>query len=340
MIRLGIIGCGRIVELAHAQALIQLRDLVHVAAIADVGEDRLARVGELLGVPQAHRHLRYEDLVEEPLDAVVIATPNDSHAGCASAAMLAGLDVISEKPLGRSVQEAEELVRLQWRTGTRLRVLHNYLYEKGIQKLLGLVAGGELGRVHGVALQHFLPGVFRGVWHRDPSWRLDPAVSGGGCLLDLGYHACYLAEAAAGSVVAEVGGHLDRAPAGGPEDYAVVVARHANGVISEMAVGWAVAAHHMQLDVRCAGGIARLVLPATLQLQRDGDRRLLHVGRGHGIVGAYAAAFSTALLDQPGSPAAASMDATRGLDVLRMLEAAYRSARSGKPVTVRGATRP
>jgi predicted dehydrogenase len=91
----------------HLPHLLELDDLYEIVAVCDVSPGTLAFVGERYRV--ARRHGDWRDLLREPLDAVLIATPG-SHAPVALAAIRAGKHVLTEKPMCYTLREADELV--------------------------------------------------------------------------------------------------------------------------------------------------------------------------------------------------------------------------------------
>ena len=75
-IRLGLIGCGGIVQITHARAYRALTDTVQVTALADVVPENLQKVGDLFNVPTENRYTDYHEMLEHTaLDVVTIATP-------------------------------------------------------------------------------------------------------------------------------------------------------------------------------------------------------------------------------------------------------------------------
>ena len=109
-IRIGVVGCGLIAQMMHLPHLVELDELYELGAVCDVSPGALAFVGDRYGV--ARRHRDWRDLLQEPLDAVLIATPG-SHAPVALAALRAGKHVLTEKPMCYTLREADELVCLR-----------------------------------------------------------------------------------------------------------------------------------------------------------------------------------------------------------------------------------
>src|SRR5581483_10184278 len=101
-IRIGVVGCGLIAQMMHVPHLVELDDLYELAAVCDVSPGALAFVGDRYGI--ARRHTDWRALLEEPLDAVLIATAG-SHAPIALAALASGKPVLTEKPMCYTLRE-------------------------------------------------------------------------------------------------------------------------------------------------------------------------------------------------------------------------------------------
>lgn len=121
------------------------------------------------------------------LDGVVIATPNVLHAPQTLAALDRGLAVFCQKPLALEAGEARAMVEAARRAGRRLGVDYSYRFTEGARRLREAIAGGALGRVF------LLDTVFHNAYGPDKPWCFDPALSGGGALMDLGVHLIDLA---------------------------------------------------------------------------------------------------------------------------------------------------
>ena len=99
-IRLGLIGCGGIMNGAHIPGYIS-NENCEVTAICDISDAALKKTGDRLNVPEENRYHDYKDLLASGLiDAVDIATSNDVHVPIAMAALDAGFPVSVEKPIG------------------------------------------------------------------------------------------------------------------------------------------------------------------------------------------------------------------------------------------------
>jgi predicted dehydrogenase len=111
----------------HANAFMHVKG-AELAGVYDQREERAAELAEELGV-QAFKSL--EEALET-VKAVSIVIPTTEHAAVACAAMEAGIDVLLEKPITRTVEEADELIQLAERTGRILQVGHLERFNPGV----------------------------------------------------------------------------------------------------------------------------------------------------------------------------------------------------------------
>ena len=114
--------------------------------ICDLSGERRARAQQ--SFPQAQVTEYVEDLLDDSaLDAVVVATPVQTHFALAKASLLAGKDVLIEKPLTRTSQEAMELIQLAEDKQRLIAVDHTFLFTGAVRKMKQLVDDGDLGEI-------------------------------------------------------------------------------------------------------------------------------------------------------------------------------------------------
>jgi predicted dehydrogenase len=163
-------------------------------------------------------------------DLVVVATPNDTHAALATAAIDHGVAAVVDKPLAVSASRAAQLVSHARRAGVLLTVFQNRRWDSDHLTLVRLLAGGHLGTVirYESRFERWRPSPRPGAWRES----LAPA-QGGGLLLDLGSHLVDQALTLFGPVT-EVYGEV-QAQRGLPADDDVFIAlRHVRGTISHL----------------------------------------------------------------------------------------------------------
>src|SRR5947209_2504101 len=107
LLRIGVLGCGPISQIAHFDACRKARN-AELYAICDVAEDLLQKMARIHEPRAMYR--RSEDLLADPLvEAVIIGTADQFHVPLARAVIAAGKHVLVEKPLGVTIEECEEL---------------------------------------------------------------------------------------------------------------------------------------------------------------------------------------------------------------------------------------
>jgi len=148
LVNVGVIGYGHWGP-NHVRVFNQLPGST-VRFVVDMAASRL------LDVKHQFAHIetstRFEDLLNHAeVDAVVIATPTTTHHSLVKAALLAGKDVLVEKPITYTVVEASELIQLANQLGRVLMCGHIFLFNAGIRKLRNYISNGTLGQVYYMA---------------------------------------------------------------------------------------------------------------------------------------------------------------------------------------------
>lgn len=165
----------------HARAVLEHPQGELVAA-ANWREPSLAALAERHGIPRTTTDWR-ELAADSGIDAVVIATPNALHAPQAIACLEAGKHVLVEKPMSRTLEEAQAMNEAARASGARLMVAHCWRFHDQVRALRHRIERGELGEI--TKTRGY--GVHAG-W--GPSgWFTDRELAGGGALLDMGVHA-------------------------------------------------------------------------------------------------------------------------------------------------------
>jgi predicted dehydrogenase len=234
-IKVGLIGGGGIAS-AHLRGYRRHAEKIGVTAVADALEQTaVARGGELGATP----YTDYRRMLEaEDLDAVDICLPHHLHRDAIVAAAQAGKHILCEKPLCLTVDEAADVREAVRTNGVTLMCAHNQLFLPAVAKAKELLDAGTIGTVYEVRTTDSFYNDF------DPStmgWRASSTTSGGGELIDTGYHPTYLMLHLAGGSPVEATAMLSthRLKFMEGEDSAQVLIRFDNGVVGQLVTSWA-----------------------------------------------------------------------------------------------------
>jgi len=233
--RLGFLGLGWI-GLHRMQA--QLDEKAgRVVAVADPSAEARARAQA--AAPDAVALETLEELLQQDLDGIVIATPSALHAQQAMAALARGLAVFCQKPLARTAAENRAIVDAARKADRLLACDLSYRHTEAMRRIRNCVVEGELGQVYAADL------VFHNAYGPDKSWARDAALSGGGCAIDLGIHLVDLALWTLGfpqveKVTSRLYAKGQPLPPGSNavEDYAVAQLDLATGAVVRIACSW------------------------------------------------------------------------------------------------------
>jgi len=131
-----------------------------LSAVCDPSAARLEHMRQLYPNTRAYADFRTM-LGDANVDAMVIATPLNTHHSLAQACLLAGKHVLLEKPMAASSHECEDLIGLAERQGLTLMVDHTYLYSGAVAKIAEIITGGDIGEVRYINCQRLNLGLFQ-----------------------------------------------------------------------------------------------------------------------------------------------------------------------------------
>lgn len=331
-LRAAVIGTGAISQVMHIPILVE-HPGVEVGVVSDVDRHKARAVAERFCVPDTAEDQRV--LLREDLDAVVICTPNHLHEELAVAALEAGKHVFVERPLALTAQGARRVVEAASRAGRKLVVGLPHRFRPEASALRAHVAGGGMGTVRAL----------RGIWltRKVPvpraGWRQDPALSGGGALMDLGLPALDLCLWLAGypavrrvTCVTVPGDHP-------VEDAAMLFAETETGVAMTLEASSRYFAGHDHFYARVMGSEGSGSLP-PLEIYRQLGGRPLDVTprqpRPQGDENPYTNAYRRQLdhFVRAASGLAEEPLPREQVGLMALVEAAYRSAREGREVVL------
>lgn len=367
--RLGIVGCGRVVEQGHVPALADLAVLAvlssevpEVVALADPSAQRRAAVAEALGGTGYAGYDDWRDMFgRERLDVVIIALPHHLREAAIADAAAAGAHILCEKPLALTLDETDRIVQCTERAGVRLGVMHNWRYSADQQAALDAIQTGRIGDPFLIRNESLWGVPWASADPAHPDWRFSPSHSGGGIVIDAAYHAFYVSEAEMRSPVTQVDATLrtygDHAAV---EDTAVITLTHASGATTTMQRSWLIRAGGVRVHEihGSAGSIRFNAMDATRQAEVFAGK----AGPGSAKIDQppveiyeHATGRWSPLLAAPERPAPwwegmrelfrltfqawakdedSPITAVDARHNLRLVLAAYESARSGRPIAV------
>jgi predicted dehydrogenase len=219
VLRGAIIGFGAVAANGHWPAYANSRE-VKIVAVVDRTETRRKAAVDLSG---ATTFQNIEELAaQSEIDFVDICTPPALHGEAILAALRHRWNVLCEKPLVLDPGELEKIQTAANEASRAVIPIHNWKYAPIIRKATELLRAGVIGALREVQIETLRIEDCAAIDPRNPNWRRDPAMSGGGVLMDHGWHAVYLARHWFGEDPVEVEASLHRESTSGIEDEATV----------------------------------------------------------------------------------------------------------------------
>ena len=182
--RVGIIGCGGIANGKHMPTLAKMKN-VEMVAFCDILPERAIEAAKKYGTPDARCYTDYRDLLSDPaVDNVRILTHNALHAEITVAALDAGKDVLCEKPMSITTEEARRMIEARDRSHKILAIGYQHKFDPDARYLKDEIAEGAMGEIYHGKCQVLRR---RGA----PTWGafLDAEKQGAGPLFDIATHA-------------------------------------------------------------------------------------------------------------------------------------------------------
>ena len=243
MIKIGVIGCGRIAQKRH---LPEYRDnpACTLSGYYDFNSDRAKEIASLYG---GRAYESAEELIASPeIDAVSVCTSNDTHAALSIAALRAGKHVLCEKPMATTPEDCEKMVEEAKKSGKILMIGMNQRLARAHAEAKKLLAEGAIGKV--ISFQTAFCHGGPETWSIDPgpnSWFFDKKRAAMGAMADLGVHKTDLVQFLLGENVVKTTARvatLDKKYANGEkigvDDNAFCIYETESGVLGTMHAGW------------------------------------------------------------------------------------------------------
>jgi len=278
LMKVGVVGCGRIATLVHLPCLQKIKD-AEIVAVADTNQRHLQETVEKFGVGEAYTN--YEDMLKRAdIDAVVICTPPEHHFRIALNSIKQEKHVLCEKPIATTTKDAltlkKTLQKKQRETRRQLVFMpaHNFVFTPCFVEAQKRISNGEIGKIHKVSgravsnLKFYKP---------KTDFRIKAK---GGVIEDQLPHLLYLYH--------KIGGPLEKVSAVEPHAKGGVISdvhvegKLANDVKASMSAGWAGFLPTLQLNMFGEHGEIRIDLlrkPYNLTVIKDGKAETINMGR-------------------------------------------------------------
>jgi len=229
--------------------------------------------------------------LEDGIDFVIVATPNNLHYPVAKAFLTAGIHVVCDKPLAVTLAEAEDLDRMVSAGGLLFAVTYTYTGYPAVHEARGLVRAGKLGRLRRVNVEYFqdwlmLP--LENAGNKQAVWRTDPNQAGPSCCVgDIGTHAenilCFVSGQEIHSLCADLSTFVDGRLL---DDDANILVRLSGGAKGALMCSQVACGEANRLSLRLYGSAGGLEWhqedPNTLIFKPvDEPWRFLRTGRGY-----------------------------------------------------------
>ncbi len=344
-VRIGVIGAGWWASSNHIPVL-KKRDDVELAAVCRIGMSELKRLQDEFGFEYITED--YQKLLSEvQLDGVVVASPHTLHYEHATAALEAGCHVMCEKPLTTNADDARDLVARAKDKNLTLMIPHGWHYKPYIQEAKRRMDAGVVGKIEAIHCQQSSPivSLLRGqefihgemFFKPDKETWADPKVAGGGYGLANLTHALgmlfLLTDLKPSNVYART-----TSPGAEVEINIAISAEFEVGAIGTIfGTAFVPDQARFQVDVRVYGTEGMLMVDmdrARMDVQRfDGDDFLMELDLAAGVYSCEGPPnnFVDLIL---GVDDTCWAPGEVGMRAIEVLDAAYRSAQSGRPESV------
>src|SRR6476660_1389936 len=222
--------------------------------------------GKSLFLPEDRIYLTYDEMISKEsklpankkIDFITIVTPNFAHFAPAMMALDNGFNVVIEKPITFTLDEAKQLKKKVEETGLILCLTHTYSGYPMVKQAKAMVAGNAFGKIRKVWVEYpqgWLSKLSEREGNAQAAWRTDPKRSGkSGAMGDIGTHAWHLAEYISGSKVTKLCADLNvMVPGRALDDDGNVLLRFENGAAGVLMASQVAAGEENALKIRVYG---------------------------------------------------------------------------------------
>jgi predicted dehydrogenase len=300
-LRMGMIGGGKdaFIGAIHRIAANMDGQIELVAGALSVNPEVAQESGRILFLDEDRIYNTFDEMfkgeanmpADKRMDFVTIVTPNFAHFAPAMAALENGYNVVVEKPVTFTLEEAQQLKAKVEETGLMLLLTHTYAGYPMVKEAKQIIKGGSLGKVRKIYVEYiqgWLSRLSEREGNAQASWRTDPSKSGkSGCMGDIGTHAAHLAEYISGKKITQLNASLNIVVDGRMlDDDGAVLLRFEDNVTGTLTASQIAAGEENALKIRvyCENGGLEWAQqePNTLIVKwTDKPAQILRAGSGY-----------------------------------------------------------
>jgi predicted dehydrogenase len=267
-LRMGMIGGGKGAFIGAVHRIAANMDgLIELCCGAlSVNTEVAKESGKILFLPEDRTYLSYEDMLkkesEKPahqrIHFVTIVTPNFAHFAPAMLALNYGFNVVIEKPMTLTLDEAKQLQQKVRESGLTLCLTHTYAGYPMVKQAKEMVKAGSIGKIRKIIVEYpqgWLSTLSEREGNAQAAWRTDPNKSGkSGCIGDIGTHAAHLAEYISGLKISQICADLNIVVEGRSiDDDGNILLRFDNGANGVLIATQIAAGEENALNIRLYG---------------------------------------------------------------------------------------
>jgi predicted dehydrogenase len=307
-LRMGMVGGGKDAFIGAIHRIAANMDgLIELAAGAlSINPDIAKDSGKALFLPEDRTYLNYEEMIKKEsqlpadkrIDFVTIVTPNFAHFAPAMMALNHGFNVVIEKPITFTLDEAKQLKKKVEETGLILALTHTYSGYPMVKQARAMMQENVFGKIRKIYVEYpqgWLSKLSEREGNAQAAWRTDPKKSGkSGCMGDIGTHAAHLAEYISGLKITHLCADLNVMVAGRAlDDDGNVLLKFDNGAAGVLMASQVAAGEENALKIRIYGEKGGIEWaqhePNTLLVKwLDQPTQILRAGAGYSHLSSFA----------------------------------------------------
>jgi predicted dehydrogenase len=317
-----LVGCGRISQ-SYVEA-IQKSAGVQLVAVTDTRPEAARATAEATG---AKAYDDVESFARAGMDAAIVCSPPITHRAISLALMGEGVNVLCEKPFATTIEDAQAMVDAANESGLTLMMASKFRYAEDVIRAKSMLASGMVGQVL------FYDNCFSGIVNMRERWNSNPAISGGGVLIDNGTHSVDIVRYLLGPIkkmFAFEGKRVAGLPVEDTVSLSFITADNVHGTIR---LSWSVQVDSATyIDITGTEGALRVGWKGS-DYKRNSHPQWMAFGVGYDKVGSFKNQVENFVRACHGAEAP-RITKEEGLSSVAVVDAAYRSLETGKWVEV------